>query len=155
MPPRVNWPQPTSEAGIPSAYSKMKGSMAALTVSRPPRSTGTWAFPAAIDLDERIDGSINRFQASEVHRHLGVSGRNDDGTGGGVDLTFRGCGHRSLAGGIAEQNRAREGEFGGVGGGQQLWISAETSGHGCDRPPLIEQRDAGDHRIEHRVAALW
>ena len=40
MPPAVNWPQPTSAAGIPSAYSMTNGSMAITTVPRPPMLTG-------------------------------------------------------------------------------------------------------------------
>src|ERR1039457_7260231 len=45
-PPAVNWPQPTSEAGSPSAYSMTKGSTAAPTAVSPPRSTGEPDVPA-------------------------------------------------------------------------------------------------------------
>src|ERR1039458_3412697 len=120
MPPAVNWPQPTFEAGSPSAYSMRKGSIAATTVKSPPMSTGC---PAATSMGIAVMSTIP-------------------------------AGVRSLAGGIVEQKRACEGELRGVGGGQRLRIAAETSRHGRDRHPLIEQRDARAHRIEHRVAAL-
>ena len=49
---------------------------------------------------------------------------------------------------IIEQDRAREGKLGGIGEGQRLWSTAETSVHGGDRHPVIEVRDARVHRIE-------
>src|ERR1022692_2120441 len=45
-PPAVDWPQATSEAGSPSAYSMTKGSTAAPPAVSPPRSTGEPDVPA-------------------------------------------------------------------------------------------------------------
>jgi hypothetical protein len=122
-PPAVNWPQPMSEAGSPSAYSMRKGS-----------------------------GIQNRQQPSEVDRRSGRARGN--GNRGDVRYTSRGSGSGSLAGRIAEQDRACEREFRDVCGGQIVGIVAETSHHGGEGLALIEPRDAGSHRIEQRVALL-
>jgi hypothetical protein len=104
--------------------------------------------PIRVLHDERIDGGSNIDQPSEVDRQRGSSGRNVDGNSGDIDLSWRGRGNRSLADGIIEQDRAREGKLGGIGEGQRLWSTAETSVHGGDRHPVIEVRDARVHRIE-------
>ena len=104
--------------------------------------------------NERIDRNSGGAQPSEVDQRTLRSGRNGDGIGGevgDVDLTCGGEGRRSLAEGIAEQNRACEGELRGVGGDQGLRIAAQASHRGRHRCRRIHLCDTRSHCIEQRV----